>query len=239
MTTSQQLLYSVNREGANYPSPTLINVQQYIFSPQLTKCEAHASVVVMDSSPQWRHRPVITLRIRDIQEIGCLSSYTPELLALTMALWIKIASHLPSSIYTDSESSLDTIANRRNHLKSAKTSCHILLRRADYLLQYSHCPLHHVSSHADKYKNLQDLTYPEWGNFIADKVAVKQLRGAGRARLHAHFHRHFCTQCYPGHSLLQLLVWRGDAAGIPLPLVPLSSQLNDVRHQLYITDRDN
>ena len=95
MTTSQQLLYSVNREGANYPSPTLINVQQYIFSPQLTKCEAHASVVVMDSSPQWRHRPVITLRIRDIQEIGCLSSYTPELLALTMALWFMAASQPP------------------------------------------------------------------------------------------------------------------------------------------------
>jgi len=72
-----------------------------IFRPQQTQCEAHASIVVMDSSPQWRHRPVITLRIRGIQEIGCLSSYTPELLSLTMALWIKTASHLPSSIYTD------------------------------------------------------------------------------------------------------------------------------------------
>ena len=41
-----------------------------IFRPQLTKCEAHASVVVMDSSPQWRQRPIITLSIRDIQEIG-------------------------------------------------------------------------------------------------------------------------------------------------------------------------
>ena len=108
-----------------------------IFRPHLLQRTAHASIVVLDSSPHWRRRPIISLRVRDIQDIGCISSYTPELLALTMAIWIRTASHLPSAIFTDSESSLDTIANRRTHLKSAKTSCHILLRRIDELLQYS------------------------------------------------------------------------------------------------------
>jgi len=192
----------------------------------------------MDSSAQWRQRPIITLRIRDIQEIGCLSSYTPELLALTMAIWIKTASHLPSSIYTDSESSLDTIANRCNHLKSAKTSCHVLLRRIDFLLQYSHCPLHHVTSHADKHKNLQDLTYQEWGNFIADKVAgnnFEELEELGLTLISTDI---FARNVLPDIPCFNSWYW-GDAAGTPLPLVPLSSQLNDVRHQLYITDRDN
>ena len=92
-----------------------------IFRPHLLQRNAHASIVVLDSSPNWRRRPIFSLRVRDIQDIGCISSYTPELLALTMAIWIRTASHLPSTIYTDSEPSLDTIANRKLHLKSAKT----------------------------------------------------------------------------------------------------------------------
>ena len=72
----------------------------------------------MDSCRQWLQRPIITLRIRDIQKIGCLSSYIPELLALT--------------IYTDSGASLDTIANKRNYLKSAKTSWRIGMSGCSY-----------------------------------------------------------------------------------------------------------
>ena len=209
-----------------------------IFRPQLTQRSAHGSIVILDSSPHWRHRPIFTIRVRDIQDIGCLSSYTPELLALTMALWIKTASHIPATIYTDSESSLDTIANRRNHLKSAKTSCHILLRRIDYLLQYCPCELLHVNSHADKLKSLTDLSYAEWGNFIADKVAgdnFADLEDLGLSLVSTDI---FARNVLPDIPCTNSWYW-GDAAGTPLPLVPLSSQQHDVRHQLYITDRDN
>jgi len=155
-----------------------------------------------------------------------------------MAIWIKTASHVPANIYTDSESSLDTIANRRNHLNSAKTSCHILLRRIDYLLQYCPCQLLHVNSHADKHKVLADLSYSEWGNFIADKVAGDNFADLEDLSLSLVSTDIFARNVLPDIPCTNSWYW-GDAAGTPLPLVPLSSQQNDVRHQLCITNRDN
>ena len=209
-------------DGSFLERPTL----ETIFHPQLIPREAHASVIVLDSSPHWRRRPIIALRIRDIQEIGRLSSYTPELLALTLAIWIRTASHEPVSLYTDSESSLDTIANRRQYLKSAKTSCHILLRRIDECLEISPTPLYHVSSHADDHKSLEDISFPEWGNFIADNVAGDFYSDLEELGLQVISLDIFARNLLPDIPCFNSWYW-GDASGTPLPLVPLSSQLND------------
>jgi hypothetical protein len=96
----------------------------------------------------------------------------------------------------------------------------------------------HVNSHADKLKSLTDLSYAEWGNFIADKVAgdnFADLEDLGLSLVSTDI---FARNVLPDIPCTNSWYW-GDAAGTPLPLVPLSSQQHDVRHQLYITDRDN
>ena len=142
-----------------------------IFRTQETTHSTHASVISIDASPHWRRNPIISLCITNIEQIGGISSYSPELLALTVAIWLHKSGGLTTPIHSDSAASLETIANRKRHLKSAKSSCHVLLRRISECLHRRSCLLQHVHSHADKDKDLDQLTSHEWGNFIADKIA--------------------------------------------------------------------
>ena len=88
------------------------------------------------------------------------------------------------------------------------------------------------------HKTLDELSYTEWGYFTADKVAGNnsvELEELGLSLISSDI---FARNVLLDIPCTNSWYW-GDAAGTPLLLVSLSSQFNEVRHQLYITDRDN
>ena len=112
-------------DGSYAEEPTI----QTIFKTDTLKRTASASVIVKDSSQDWANHPIIILRITDGAEVGSKSVYPMEFLALAASMWISKEGGLRAPVHTDAQSVLDTVTQRRQHFKSAKTSCHIPLRR--------------------------------------------------------------------------------------------------------------
>ena len=123
-------------DGSYAEEPTI----QTIFKTDTLKRTASASVIIKDSSHDWARHPIIILRITDGAEVGSKSVYPMEFLTLAAAIWIRKEGGHRAPVHTDAQSVLDTVTQRRKHFKSAKTSCHIPLRRiadnniSDYML---------------------------------------------------------------------------------------------------------
>ena len=140
-------------DGSYSEEPTI----HTIFRPESLTRTASASVIIKDTSAHWNSQPIIILRITNGSDVGSQSVYPMEFLALAASMWISQEGRHNTPTHTDAQSVLDTIAQRHRHFKSAKTSCHIPLRRVhECLLRGVPQPVH-VDSHPEDDKSFEEI----------------------------------------------------------------------------------
>ena len=137
---------------------------QAILQPTTMRRKASAAIIIKDNSPDWKIRPIISIKVDEGENIGTRSAYSMEFLSLAMAM--TVAEGISTkAVVSDAKAVLDVLHHRKEALRNTRKTHSIPLQVIDRLLDAKAPMPEHINAHPEKSKpNRADWTADEWGN---------------------------------------------------------------------------
>jgi len=217
-----------------------------VFRPDRQQRQASASIIIKDTSIDWKQKDVYIIHINNGEHIQATSAYTMEFLALAAAM--KLQTMIPTantvsvglaSVSRDADSIVSMLRCRRKKLRQASKKHHLLLQCIDNGI-HKGCKLPvHVKSHAEKRKAGQENTWTqqEWGKYIADRAAEAEYTTLRNKGLRIHTIEVNAKDFYT--DILDYDQWYiGYVDGSPIHPQGILEHVHQVRFSKHIADRD-
>ena len=124
---------------------------------------------------EWSSKPIVCIHLADSHNVLTASSVFPyELASITVALVVGEYLSYNTSIFTDSQSSIDTLMKPRRRVDSAR-EYYPLIAAGKAILKDNPTHLTKIAAHPERSQPNPCLwTRHQWGNVIADRVAGSQ-----------------------------------------------------------------
>jgi hypothetical protein len=152
------------------------DVAERIFgSPGATPHKGGGAIVLIDPSVEWSSQPIVCIHLTDSHNAFTASSVLPyELASIIVALVVGKYLSYNTSIFTDSQSSMDTLMKPRRRVDSAR-EFYPLIAAGKAILKNHPSHLIKIKAHPERSQpNHRLWTRHQWGNVIADRVAGSQ-----------------------------------------------------------------